>query len=454
MDRDGQSFAPERQEEACRALAARNGWTVVEVYSDRNKSAFRKGVVRPEYERLREDIASRKVNAVLIWKLDRLSRTVKEFTSFYDFAEDYGCELASVTDNIDTTTAQGKAMVQMASVMAEMEAANTGDRVRVAEMHRARRGLPHGGGHRSFGYDRTTTSVVESEAKEIRAMAERLRAGASLWEIATDLNDRGVLTTAGGTWTTNSLSQMLRSPKLRAVRVYQGESFEGTWPAILTQDEQVEVMTLLSQGWSGKSRSLPKYAHMLSGLIKCGRCHASLRWNKGRLRGGGEHPKYQCTKEPGKTARHCGALSIDQVRVEELVTGVLLAHIRESASTGAPELDQVEVEDLRTQLLEDREARKDLAAARFVEQVLDHATYLSTLERLDERIDDAEAQLAHLTRRSRLDFGTDIESWWDMATIEDKRRILRLFIDRILVHPVGKGGRVFRPERVQIIWVE
>jgi len=251
VDRDGQSVAPERQEADAQAECASKGWTVADVYSDRNVSAFRRGVIRPEYNRMLSDVRSGLLDGIVVWKLDRLSRSVLDFMRTAELLKEHNCELVSLRDDVDTSTPLGVAMFQIMGVLAELEAATTADRVRSAHRYSAHQGKPHTGGHRPFGYSRQG-AIIPGEAGELKAVRTKLLAGESLWTVASDLNGRGVQTTASNDWTTSSLSQTLRSPRLRGVRTYRGETFQGTWEPVFTEQEHLELLDLLSRGWSTK----------------------------------------------------------------------------------------------------------------------------------------------------------------------------------------------------------
>src|SRR4249919_3688563 len=97
-DMDGRQTATARQEKDCRALSRSKHWKVAEVYEDVDLSAFKKGVRRPAYERLLEDIETGAVDGVVVWKLDRLVRRAAEFERFWSVCEGAGATLAAVHD--------------------------------------------------------------------------------------------------------------------------------------------------------------------------------------------------------------------------------------------------------------------------------------------------------------------------------------------------------------------
>src|SRR5439155_10918586 len=108
LDRDGTKEGPDRQEAACRRLASERGWTVVDVYEDRDISAY-SGKVRPEYDRLMADVAAGRIDTILVWKLDRLTRQgIVGITPLLEALAQASARLVSVTESIDATTALGE----------------------------------------------------------------------------------------------------------------------------------------------------------------------------------------------------------------------------------------------------------------------------------------------------------------------------------------------------------
>ncbi len=97
----GEQTATARQRTACLTFAELRGWEVAHVYEDVELSAFKRGVVRPDYEHMLEAVSTGEVDGVLVWKLDRLMRRPAEFERFWTTCERRGAFLASVTEPID-----------------------------------------------------------------------------------------------------------------------------------------------------------------------------------------------------------------------------------------------------------------------------------------------------------------------------------------------------------------
>jgi DNA invertase Pin-like site-specific DNA recombinase len=123
-DETGAQTATARQEESCRLFARLRGWDVGEVFEDVDVSAYR-NVRRPAYERMLEAVASKAIDGVLVWKIDRLVRRPAEFERAWAVTEEAGASLASVNDPIDTSTDIGLAIVRILVTFAGLESATT-----------------------------------------------------------------------------------------------------------------------------------------------------------------------------------------------------------------------------------------------------------------------------------------------------------------------------------------
>ncbi len=450
LDRSGQSLSPERQEAECRRLAERRGWDVAEVLVDRNLSAYKQGVRRPEYERLVKLVETGAVGAVLIYSSSRLARSVTEFSRFLDLCGRNGVALASVADQIDTSTAYGRAMTMMNSVFAQLEADVTRERVESGHAFAAQRGRMHSGGSRQFGYT-YQAEVVPEEATVVRELAESALAGESLRRLATDLNERGVKTSTGREWSSRTVGQLLRSPRLVARRVHRGVVTPGTWEPVL-DDETFDRLQVLLARRPGRPKAVPR--HLLTGLLTCGRCGGALKTMGFRMHNGQPFERYQCVKQPG--AVNCGGVAVAKNSLDAFVTGELLRFLR-AGELRAGEAPANDVPELERLVEEDQRALVELAAARFVHRSLSAEEYGPTRDALQERLAATQAALEQAQREAELAAGGlepgDQAGWWETASLEDRRAALRAALERVEVHPAKRrGGNRFDSSRVRLVW--
>ncbi|HEV8425302.1 MAG TPA: recombinase family protein, partial [Actinomycetes bacterium] len=195
----------ERQVPPCRELASRKGWTVVEpVYEDNDLSAF-SGKRRPGYEQLLADAKAGRINVIVAWHADRLTRQPIENEGLIQLAERHGIQLATVTGEHDLATPSGRLHFRMLGSIARYESEHRAERLRLKFQEQARAGRPNGGGVRPFGFELDKLTVDEPEAALLRDAAERLLAGEGLHAVLRDWWTHGVVTPAGNRWSSTSL---------------------------------------------------------------------------------------------------------------------------------------------------------------------------------------------------------------------------------------------------------
>jgi site-specific DNA recombinase len=126
-----------------------NTWVVVDRYREEGFSG--KNLERPEFRRIVEDIKAGRVNTVVVQKIDRITRSLRDFFDLWEFFERHGVQFISLHEKFDTTTAVGRAMLKLILVFAELEREQTSERTAATLAYRARQGLRNGG--RIYGYD-------------------------------------------------------------------------------------------------------------------------------------------------------------------------------------------------------------------------------------------------------------------------------------------------------------
>ena len=129
-DKTGEQTATHRQRKACVSYAELRGWTVVKIFEDVDLSAYKSGVVRPDYEEMLRLIKAKHIDGVVAWKLDRLVRRSAEFERLWSSCDSSGVFLTSVMEPIDTSTDMGLALVRVLVAFASLESATSGVRLR------------------------------------------------------------------------------------------------------------------------------------------------------------------------------------------------------------------------------------------------------------------------------------------------------------------------------------
>jgi DNA invertase Pin-like site-specific DNA recombinase len=187
--REGDSL--EEQENELKKYCEYKNYLVHKVHIERGRSA--KDTNRPEYQKLLQDIKDRKIKAVLVKKLDRLSRSLLDFEEFMKIAQENYVEFISLKENFDTTTAMGKAMLRVALVFAQLEREQTSERVSDIMIYRAEQGLYNGGGI-PYGYDVINKELVphKQEKKALELIFNKFLETKSTSAVTKELNLMGI----------------------------------------------------------------------------------------------------------------------------------------------------------------------------------------------------------------------------------------------------------------------
>ena len=165
----------QNQEESCKAYIASqafNGWQYYKTYSD---AAISGGTMdRPALKQMLDDMAHGLVNTVVVYKVDRLSRSILDFHNMMKYFEKYGANFVSITQSFDTSTSMGKLTLNMLLSFAQFEREVSSERVRDKIRASKAKGLWMGGSPR-LGYDLVNKKLVvnPTEATQIRHLFEK-----------------------------------------------------------------------------------------------------------------------------------------------------------------------------------------------------------------------------------------------------------------------------------------
>lgn len=196
----------DRMRNYCEAM----GWDVMQVYSDAGFSGA--STNRPALNQMIKDLVSNKMDRVLVYKLDRLSRSQKD-TLFLieDVFLKNGCDFVSMSENFDTSTPFGKAMIGILAVFAQLEREQIRERMAMGRYARAKNGLYTGSRRLPIGYVYVNGNLQKDpfEALQIKRVFEEYASGKPPCAIARDLNAEG-LTHKEGIWHTNTVSRIIR----------------------------------------------------------------------------------------------------------------------------------------------------------------------------------------------------------------------------------------------------
>jgi len=268
---------------------------------------------RPAFLRLLRDIEAGQVDIVVVYKVDRLSRSLLDFAKMMDLFDTMGTAFVSVTQNFSTADAMGRLTLNILMSFGEFEREMIRERTRDKIAGARRRGR-WTGGVVPYGYeadDGKNLVVVEAQAKVVRAIFDRYLAGDSPMGIARALKEgrlgQGDATEARR-WGKATVQRILRNPIYAGWMTHHDHTYEGAHSAIVTRDVFEQAVLRRAQG-SPRGGRLSRGKYLLTGRLFC-RCGAAMTPIGGRRRSRRDgvvktYSYYRCVRKDEHGHRVC-----------------------------------------------------------------------------------------------------------------------------------------------------
>lgn len=302
-----EGYSIEEQKAKLESYCDIKDWHVYKVYTDGGFSGST--TERPALEQLIKDAQSKLFDTVLVYKLDRLSRSQKDTLYLIeDIFLKNNIEFVSLLENFDTSTPFGRAVIGLLSVFAQLEREQIKERMQLGKLGRAKAGKSMMWAKTSYGYnyDKETGSMTvnEYEALAVKEIFTSYLAGMSITKLRDKINQEYPKQPA---WSYRTIRGILANPVYCGLNQYKGQTFQGTHKAIISLDDFEQTQReLAKRQQTAKELSNPRpfqAKYMLSGLAQCGYCHAPLKVILGQKRKDGTRFKrYECyQRHPRKT---------------------------------------------------------------------------------------------------------------------------------------------------------
>lgn len=423
-----EGYSIEAQQEMLIAYCVSRGIKKYELYVDGGFSGS--NIERPEMTRMIADISLDKVSHVIVYKLDRLSRSQKDTLYLIeDVLMPHGVSFVSMNENMDTATPIGRAMLGIMSAFAQLERETIRERTRMGMKERVKNGLWPGGGKIPFGYDYDPGQgilVPNSDAPTVRVMYDLYLKGWSMMRIAryTGLKYERLA------------EQILRRKTNAGYIVYNGVEYKGRHEAIVSEEIYADAMRLMEERARGKLTS----AHcLLAGLIRCGVCGAKMRYQKWGKHG---YKIYCYSQDKGKPhlrrSDHCDNYKIWADELEETVICDLFS-MSSKVAEGNEGRDGSSIVSLLEKQVERLSKKLKNLYNLYGENADDALT--ETISQTRAELDETKQRLEKLKSEKmtgerarevwkKLD---SAEAAWEYMTVEEKQNVLRSCIEKIVI---------------------
>ena len=490
---DGTTLAV--QQDGCQHYVMSQGWRVTPslIFVDDGYSG---GTLdRPKMDELRLAVKAGEVDCVVVYKIDRLSRSVMDTVNLVLGEWEGRTYLKSAREPIDTTTAMGKQFFYMLVSYAEWERAVIRERTHSGKLRRAKEGK-NSGGPCPLGYRRTNQpgilEIDPEKAEIVKRIFRMYLEEVGAYSIADTFNREGIPSPTGLQWQMNSILKMLKNPVYIGRVVYgklttnprrqrdKSEPWflknpdpieaEAQFPAIISEEDFERVQALLDKRNPNKTgvRALSS-DYLLSGLLRC-ECggamasHSSYRGTK-KL-----YSYYYCQNKKGHGGHACSTGLIPQTILDNEVEAKL-EELLQSHEAYENYLT-LRWEGIVVQLGETEETRRQATAtlAGFADQVkrlnrdyrngvLSASLYDENRREIDQETAQLKDRIAHLERlerslaqqlhqRDALQEVFDLARRWKELTIPQRKFVLRNLIESVIAFKVKRGDEL----RVRVTW--
>ena len=264
-----------------------------EIFQDAGFSG--KNTKRPAYQDMISRCRSGEFTHILVYKLDRISRSVLDFSLMYNELQKLGVTFISLNDQFDTSTPMGRAMLTISLTFAQMEREVTSERVGSVMLARAKKGIRVGGAvPLGYDWDKTHKTLVinEEEAQTVRYIFSCFKKTHVMYQAMQACNSQHILTKSGTVWTVRKIRLILTNPVYKGALVYNRTSQRGKYhplpqsewvvidnvfPAIIPSDEFDAIQKYIAT--RPKPQKFSRRIHLYGRLLycPCGSCFTARK---------------------------------------------------------------------------------------------------------------------------------------------------------------------------------
>lgn len=408
------------------SYAKSKDYTEFEYYIDGGYSG--KDLNRPAIKKLIEDCKYHKIDAVFVFKLDRISRSQRD-TLFLieEVFNKYDVSFISMRENFDTSSPFGKAMIGVLSVFAQLERETILERTRIGLKKRAEAGLWRGGGKIPFPYryDRNTGTLVP-----IPEQVELLHKMISLYISGKSFNAIGKIVGMDESMVETRILSITNTGKVP----YRDEIFKGLHEAVVSDELYDEILRV------NKVRSREPYErhYLLSGKVYCGHCGAKYRYQKWGKRlimycysQQKSKPKY--IKNPNCKNKRWDTFEVEDAVLEELFKMILdidlFKHTFNIATVNVKNELKARLDEIKKQI---NNLLNFIASGIAVDETNKKITELEKEKIvIEEKLLSSDKK--EKDNKVSLNMITSLKATWFNMDFDEQRRIIEHLIDKVVV---------------------
>ena len=448
---DQSRFGHSLDEQECKLkqLCDYKNYEIYKVYREEGVSA--KNMERPKFQEMMQDMKDGKINKIIVYKLDRLTRSIQDLESICNMLEEYNCELESVVEEINTGNANGKFFIRMLTILAQLEIERTSERTKFGLVGAAKKG--HLSGRPPLGYKKVDNNkslfVDELQADVVKRIFSLYLDGMAVNSICKLFNEENVLNRKWPTTTVDKiLSNQLYIGNMEYGKRTNGEKqiFEDVVPAIIDK-------TTFDMVQKRKEKNLKNFTRKLTYIfmqkIRCPKCHKIMGGSSSTSKNNTQHWYYKCA--------NCG-MRINEKRIEKPLMKFLndmLDFFLIIDNSFKPSLNKDTENDIKKYAKIEKELREKETRIKkaFINGLIEPTTLQNELNEIMRDIEKAKNKISELKQiQENINIKQDVKllfnlkeieklklksdyvkrhNVWNKLSQEQKQHIINKFIDEI-----------------------
>lgn len=389
-------------------------------------------IERPEIQRLIKDVKEDKISHVIVYKLDRLSRSQKDTLYLIeDVFNPHGVDFVSLNESMDTSTPMGRLMLGILSAFAQLERENIRLRTRMGMKERVKAGLWMGGGRIPFGYDYDKEQgilVPNKDAEKVKQIYDLYLKGYSGQNIANIL----------GLKYERLAMQILKRKSNYGIIEYNGEEYQGKHEPIISKETYDLAMNEMAKRSISRTTS---GENLLTGLVYCGKCGAKMHYQKWGKKGS----KFVCYSQQSSKPYLVKDPNCDQEKYwvddieKEVINRIFLLKEQEHKDNKDKKIEDTNVIDvLNTQK---KEVEKKIKRLYNLYAESEDDILLDTIQENKKQLDfinnkiqrEIESNIT-TTNKDKVKKSLDtLQENWEYMTDKEKQTIVRSIVNKVII---------------------